>query len=161
MLDRATPIAVRPGASPITVGLVEGVDLTGLAVEADVASGPGRTLLLFVSAGCHGCIDLFAAARSREGLGLRDGDAIILVVKEPAAGLSELVGDVPTVVSPTAWKHYQVTGPPFFTWIDPACSTVATEGVAWGPGSIASAIADFHAGSPNLEVARLEPPKDA
>ena len=160
ILSQAVPIATRPGASPVPVRRVEGVDQEGRAVEIDVARGPGRTLLLFVSPSCQGCLDLFLAARAATGLGLREGDAVVLIVKEPSTALKDLVGDVVTVIAPEAWANYQVTGPPFFAWIDPGCSTVATEGVAWGAASIASAIAAFDAGSPALEVSRLKAPEE-
>ena len=95
-------------------------------------------LLLFLSAGCLGCLDLWEGlAELQAGLG---GAAHVAVVTkspgdEDAAAVEALrraadVSGVQVVMSTPAYRDYRVAGPPFLAVA--AGDAVLTEGVAWG-----------------------------
>ncbi len=159
MLEGAKPIAVRSGASSIALVPLDGVRLDGSRRTIEVGPTEPRQLALFLSVDCDGCLDLFAAARVPSSLGLGEADRVIVVLRsaeEPEPGrLIEMLGGVDHVIAPDAWLSYGVSGPPFFSLLDPAYATVATEGVAWGAASVAEAVRAARAGTPDVEVPRL------
>jgi hypothetical protein len=96
-------------------------------------------LLLFLSAGCLGCRDLW------EGLGelhagLGDACRLAVVTKSPGdedpEAIAALAGETPAefgiavVMSTSAYRDYRVGGPPFL--VVSGGGSVLTEGVAWG-----------------------------
>ncbi len=133
-LARLRPIPTyrdHPATSPVDV---EGVDPSGAPVRIEVLGSAEPVLLLFLSAACLGCRDLWdgtAELHSSLPVGVR----IVLVTrgaKEEDAGA--IAGLAPagcaTVMSSQAYRDYRVGGPPFLAvaWGD----EVRTEGVAWG-----------------------------
>ena len=157
VLKRSQPIAVERGGSPVPVSAIVGTD-------PSEASSPGLTLpvehptlLLFLSASCGGCADLFAGAQPTGGsLVCAEVRTLIVLrdVDDPALG--ELIGEAACVVAPSAWTAYQVTGAPFFALLMPGDATVTIEGVAWGADAVARSVARALSGDVSSEVPRLE-----
>jgi hypothetical protein len=120
-------------------GDVEGVDLEGRRVQVAVVGSGQWTLLVFLSAGCHGCLPIWEALADPVGSGLATDEVVVAVTRDPEiddpASLRPLVpAGTHVVMSSTAWAAYRVQGPPFFALVDGragAGPTVATEGVAW------------------------------
>jgi len=159
VLRRARPIPVERGASPVVPCDLVGVDLAGAPVSLHGAPAVEPLLLLFVSATCDGCLDLFAAAQRPTGALVGIGARVVLVLRsgdDPA--LDALVGTAEAVVSPQAWTDYRVDGAPFYSLVLPDRSTVATEGVAWGPEEVARSVVRGLAGELAVDVPRLEGP---
>lgn len=130
---------------------VSGVDLGGEPVEVPVL-GTGRwTLLVFLSTGCHGCLQIWEALADPVGTGLATDELVVAITRDPGqedlGALHSLVpGEAPVVMSSAAWAAYRVQGPPFFALVDGGDGSasgagtgvrVATEGVAWGVAQIA------------------------
>jgi hypothetical protein len=105
----------------------------------DVVQAAAPVLLLFLSAGCLGCLDLW------EGLaelhtGLHGTCRLAVVTKSPGdedpGAIARLAGAAPAefgiavVMSSPAYRDYRVGGPPFL--VVAGGSSVLTEGVAWG-----------------------------
>jgi hypothetical protein len=139
------------------VSAIEGVDLSGERANGLELPVPRPTLLLFLSAGCGGCVDLFAATQPSAGT-LASLDAEVLIVLRDASdpGLSELVGSASHVVAPQAWSAYRVDGAPFFSLLLPGLDVVGTEGVAWGAEAVAESVVRAMRGDLTVEVPRLE-----
>ena len=153
ILSRLRPIPTytdRPSTRPHDVDGV-GPDGAALGVEVEEAADP--VLLLFLSAGCLGCRDLWEGLPElRDGLG---GVSRLAVVtrspgeEDPAAiaaladGAAEAGIDV--VMSSTAFADYRVAGPPFL--VVAAADAVRTESVAWGlDQTLRIALAALHGG---------------
>jgi hypothetical protein len=96
-------------------------------------------LLLFLSAGCLGCRDLWDGLGAlRNGLG--DAARLAVVTRSPgdedAEAIAALADDAPqrlgvrVVMSAAAFRDYRVGGPPFL--VVAASDAVRTESVAWG-----------------------------
>ena len=156
VLARATPIPSGRGASPVQPAAISGREVGG----GEVVVAPPREhrlLLLFLAADCSGCDDLVDAAGAGERFGIEESDELLVLLRAEAPSLSTRLGSARAIVAPGAFRSYRVTGPPFFALVDPAFETVATEGVAWGVASIVDAVAAARAGSPVVELARLEP----
>jgi hypothetical protein len=164
VLNGVSTVPVNRGASPIEVVPIEGKDLEGRSVRWDPRRGVGSTLLLFLSTTCDGCRDLFAALEDPREMGAEPDTKIILLFRSLSsvdrAQLKDLARGFSCVESQTTWEQYKVAGPPFFTYIDPHFDTVGTEGVAWGPESVASAVEAARAGTPGLEAVRMDPGAD-
>ena len=96
-------------------------------------------LLLFLSAGCLGCRDLWEGLAELQA-GLAGAARLAVVTKSPgdesAEAITALAGDAPAalgielVMSTAAYRDYRVAGPPFLTVA--AADAVRTESVAWG-----------------------------
>jgi hypothetical protein len=96
-------------------------------------------LLLFLSAGCIGCRDLWDGLGNLHA-GLGDGCRLAVVTKGPededTGRIAALAGAEPerlgisVVMSTPAYRDYRVGGAPFLVVTD--ATTVRTEGVAWG-----------------------------
>jgi hypothetical protein len=160
ILARAQPIPVQRGASPIEARDLVGRFLDGTEAVITPATALGHTLLLFASASCNGCHELLAAASEPERFGLSSKhDSVLVVVRdnEPRDELLSLLANASCVEAPEAFVAYGVTGTPFFSLVSPSRSTVATEGVAWGVDSVKTAVEAALAGSPSVEVGRLQP----
>jgi hypothetical protein len=133
-LRRLRPIPTyrdHPATSPVDV---EGHDPAGVAIHVPVLGAADPVLLLFLSAGCLGCLDLWentAALRRSIPVGVR----LAIVTRGPEAEEAGAVAalappGVPTVMSTQAYDDYLVTGPPFLVLA--TATAVLTEGVAWG-----------------------------
>jgi hypothetical protein len=139
ILRRLRPIPTdRPPAPACDV---VGVSPSGAPVRVEVVGETAPVLLLFLSAACVGCRDLW------EGLpvfdaGLGGACRLAVVTRSPTdedspsvatlARLADRAGDrpVPVVMSTPAYRDYRVDGPPFYAVVGPA--VVLGEGVAWG-----------------------------
>jgi hypothetical protein len=139
ILRRLRPIPTYTDHPTTTPHDVEGVDPAGAVSTVDVVEAAAPVLLLFLSAACIGCLDLW------EGLGeLQAGlDArcrLAVVTKGPGdedpgriaalAGAAPVESGVPVVMSTPAYRDYRVSGPPFMVVVD--ATAVRTESVAWG-----------------------------
>jgi hypothetical protein len=139
ILRRLRPIPTytdRPTTRPHDV---VGVGLDGQARRIDVEHAADPVLLLFLSAGCLGCRDLWdGLAQLRAGLA---GAARLVVVTrtpgdEDPAAIAALAGDddallgIEIVMSTPAFADYRVAGPPFLAVA--TADAVLTESVAWG-----------------------------
>lgn len=134
LLRRLRPVPTyrdQPATSPRDV---VGVEPGGAPRTIAVLGNAEPVLLLFLSAVCTGCRDLW------EGIGeVRAGlpDRVRLAVVTPGPG-SEDAGAIAalappgtdTVMSAQAFADYGVAGPPFLVVVD--AEKVRTEGVAWG-----------------------------
>jgi hypothetical protein len=141
ILRRARPIPTyrdHPATSPTDI---EGVTPAGEVVTVGLTGSVIPTLLLFLSATCMGCLDLWEGT-AELGRALPEGVRIVIVTKGPdqveAGAIAVLApADTPVVMSSDAFRHYRVGGPPFLVLI--AGGEVRTEGVAWGIGETARA----------------------
>jgi hypothetical protein len=143
ILRRLRPIPTdrRPGPASD----VEGVDPGGGPRSVVVVGAAAPVLLLFLSAACVGCLDLWEGlSEFRAGLpepcrlavvtrspGDEDASAVATLARSAtwdAAGRAD--DPVPVVMSTAAYSDYRVGGPPFYAVVGPA--TVLGEGVAWG-----------------------------
>jgi hypothetical protein len=150
ILRRARPIPTyrdHPATSPVDV---TGIDLGGTPIHVPIVGNAEPVLLLFLSAGCLGCRDLWDGTEELRR-SIPDGIRIVIVVKGPgqgglhehehddAAALAALAPpDVATVMSTQAYLDYRVGGPPFLVLA--TGHEVLTEGVAWGVEETARAV---------------------
>jgi hypothetical protein len=139
ILRRLRPIPTTPGPPTTVPRDVVGVSPDGTPCRVDVEEAAAPVLLLFLSAGCVGCRDLWdSLAVLRTGLG--DAARLAVVTRSPgdedAEAIAALAGDaprrfeVPVVMSAAAFRDYRVGGPPFL--VVAASDAVRTESVAWG-----------------------------
>jgi hypothetical protein len=139
ILRRLRPIPTYSGHPSTTPQDVAGVDPAGAARSVDVVGSTAPVLLLFLSAGCMGCRDLWEGLGDLQA-GLGDGCRLAVLTKGPededpgriaalAGAAPERLG-IPVVMSTQAYRDYRVSGPPFLVVTDAA--VVRTEGVAWG-----------------------------
>jgi hypothetical protein len=160
ILAAAKPIDDRRGASRAPLAPFGALLPDGSVTEVGVPDAH-RLLLLFLSLNCDGCRDLFAASKDPTSFGLESGDQVLVVVREveDEVRLRLLLDGATGVSSTEAFETYRVAGAPFFVLLDPRYATVATEGVAWGVASVLSAVAATMAGTPAVEVDRLDEPR--
>jgi hypothetical protein len=139
ILRRLRPIPTTPGPPTTVPRDVAGVAPDGTPCRVEVEAAAAPVLLLFLSAGCLGCRDLWAGlAALRTGLG--DAARLAVVTRSPgdeeAEAIAALAGEaqqrlgVPVVMSTGAFRDYRVGGPPFL--VVAASDAVRTESVAWG-----------------------------
>ncbi len=139
ILSRLRPIPTTVGPPTTAPRDVVGLDPAGAPCRIQVVEAAAPVLLLFLSAGCLGCRDLWEGlAGLHAGL---DGAARLAVVtrsageEDPAAIAALAAGaatgpEVAVVMSSSAFTHYRVAGPPFL--VVTAADAVRTESVAWG-----------------------------
>ena len=118
---------------------VVGVGLDGLARRIDVEQAADPVLLLFLSAGCLGCRDLWEGLAQLHA-GLAGAARLVVVTRTPGdedhAAIAALAGDdvdrlgIEIVMSTPAFADYRVGGPPFLSVA--TADAVLTESVAWG-----------------------------
>lgn len=134
ILSRLRPIPTyrdHPATSPCDIA---GVRPDGSTVTLRIEESKDVTLLLFLSADCLGCQDLWhGTAELRRAL--PEGVGTVIVTRGPeyedARAIAELAPpDVTTVMSSAAYGDYRVGGAPFLVVVDG--NGVRTEGVAWG-----------------------------
>jgi hypothetical protein len=134
ILRRLRPIPTyrdHPATSPVDV---EGVDPAGTSVHIPIVGNAEPAFLLFLSAGCLGCRDLWEGTEELRR-SIPEGVRIVIVAKGPeqedAASIAALAPpDALTVMSSQAYLDYRVGGPPFLVLV--TGHEVLTEGVAWG-----------------------------
>ncbi len=117
---------------------MSGVAPNGHAVRIDVVEATAPVLLLFLSADCLGCRDLWAGLSDLQS-GLGRVARLAVVTKEPPAeepdAIVSLAGGAhgrlraPVVMSTAAFAAYRAAAP-FLVLATP--DAVLTEGVAWG-----------------------------
>ena len=139
ILRRLRPIPTYTDHPTTTPHDVVGVRPDGASSRIDVREAAAPVLLLFLSADCLGCRDLWEGLPAlHDGLA---GAARLAVItrdkeEESAEAVTALAGDAPgalgidLVMSSQAYRDYRVGGPPFLTLA--AADRVRTESVAWG-----------------------------
>ena len=133
-LRRLRPIPTyrdHPATSPVDI---EGVDPTGAPARVPIVGNAEPALLLFLSAACLGCRDLWDGTEELRR-SIPEGVRIVIVAKGPeqedAGAIRALAPPgTPTVISSQAYRDYRVGGPPFLVVV--TGHEVVTEGVAWG-----------------------------
>jgi hypothetical protein len=133
-LRRLRPIPTyrdHPATSPVDV---EGADPAGAPAHVSIVGFPEPNLLLFLSATCLGCRDLWEGTDELRR-SIPAGVRITIVTKGPehedAVSITALAPPgTPTVMSSQAYRDYRVGGPPFLVLV--TGNEVLTEGVAWG-----------------------------
>ena len=138
ILRRLRPIPTTAGPPTTRPRDVSGIDPDGVPCRVDVEAAAAPVVLLFLTADCLGCRDLWSGlAKLHAGL---DAVARLAVVTKSApeddpASIRELAGDVPSglgvpvVMSTPAFGHYRAAAP-FLVVVTP--DQVLAEGVAWG-----------------------------
>ena len=137
ILRRLRPIPTSVGPPSTRPRDVLGQTPDGASCRVEVVEAAAPVVLLFLSAACLGCLDLW------EGLGpLRAGLAgaarLAVVTRSPcdedASAIAALAVGAPAgvvvVMSSEAFGDYRVAGPPFLVVAD--AEAVRTESVAWG-----------------------------
>ncbi len=138
ILRRLRPIPTTVGPPTTTPRDVVGVAPDGRAARIDVLAATAPVLLLFLSADCIGCHDLWAGlSELRAGLGR--GTVLAVVTKAPPVEDPDIVATLaaddaghlraPVVMSQSAFTDYHAAAP-FLALVTPAA--VLAEGVAWG-----------------------------
>jgi hypothetical protein len=104
-----------------------------------VVEAAAPALLLFLSAACLGCRDLWEGLHALHA-GLAGAARLVVVTRDPGEespdAIAALAGHAPAtegidlVMSSEAYRDYRVGGPPFLTLA--AADRVRTESVAWG-----------------------------
>ena len=144
ILRRARPIPTyrdHPATSPVDI---HGVTPAGGPVSIDLEGPAQPTLLLFLSASCQGCRDLWEGTAELQQA-LPEGVRTVIVTRGPdhedAGAIAALApADTEVVMSSGAFRDYRVGGPPFLVVVDHG--EVRTEGVAWGIGETVRATRD-------------------
>ena len=139
MLRRLRPIPTSVGRPATTPRDIVGVAPDGTARRIEVVEAAAPILLLFLSAGCVGCRDLWEGLAELQA-GLAGRARLAVVTKSPgderAEAITALAADAPAtlgidlVMSTAAYRDYRVAGPPFLSLA--AADAVRTESVAWG-----------------------------
>jgi hypothetical protein len=139
ILRRLRPIPTYAGRPTTIPRDVVGVGPDRLVRVVDVAHAAEPVLLLFLSAGCLGCRDLW------EGLGelhagLAGAARLVAVTRDPGeedpGAITALAGadvaplGIEVVMSSSAFWDYRVGGPPFLAVV--TADAVLAESVAWG-----------------------------
>jgi hypothetical protein len=141
ILRRARPVPTYRDHPATVPHDVVGVDPEGAPVSVSIIGSAEPVLLLFLSADCLGCRDLWEGLAVL-GRSLPTGVGVVVVTHDPAredsAAIAALApASTTTVMSSQAFGDYRVGGPPFFVLV--TGNEVLTEGVAWGTGETARA----------------------
>jgi hypothetical protein len=134
LLRRLRPIPTYRDHPATTPHDVVGTDPQGEPLTIPILGSTAPALLLFLSADCLGCQDLWQGLEQVR-VGLPDDVRLVVVTRGPETEDARSIaasrpGDTPTVMSTPAFADYQVAGPPFLVVVD--AQAVRTEGVAWG-----------------------------
>ncbi len=139
ILRRLRPIPTYTDHPAATPHDVVGVTADGVDCRIEVVEAAAPVLLLFLSADCLGCRDLWEGLRALHA-GLAGAARLVVVTRSPgeerAEAVAALAGDAPglegidLVMSSQAYRDYRVGGPPFLSVA--AADGVRTESVAWG-----------------------------
>jgi hypothetical protein len=141
ILHRVRPVPTYRDHPATSACDIEGVGPDGSAVTVPIRGSSGPFLLLFLSADCHGCRDLWDGTAAL-GRALPAAVRSVIVTRGPehedAGAIAALAPeDVTTVMSSAAYADYRVAGAPFLVLV--AGDDVLTEGVAWGVAETARA----------------------
>ena len=139
ILRRLRPIPTyvdRPTTRPRDV---VGVGPDGRTRVVGVEHAAEPVLLLFLSAGCLGCRDLWEGLTGLHA-GLAGAARLVALTKDPGeedpgaiaalAGADVAPWGIEVVMSSQAFRDYRVGGPPFLAVV--RADAVLTESVAWG-----------------------------
>jgi hypothetical protein len=139
ILRRLRPIPTNTGPPTTAPHDIVGVTPEGIPCCIDVVEAAAPVLLLFLSAACLGCRDLWEGLPELHA-GLSGAARLVAVTRGPGEespeAIAALAGDAPAtdgielVMSTEAYRDYRVTGPPFLSVA--AADRVLTESVAWG-----------------------------
>ena len=139
ILRRLQPIPTYADHPTTTPHDIVGRAPDGTPCRIAVVESAAPVLLLFLSAACLGCRDLWEGLTELHA-GLAGAARLVVVTRSPGEESPEaiiaLAGDAPTtpglelVMSSEAYRDYRVGGPPFLTVA--AADGVRTESVAWG-----------------------------
>ncbi len=136
LLRRLRPIPTYRDHPATTGADVEGVAPDGDRRRVEVIGADEPVLLLFLSSSCSGCADFWTGAPALDG-SLGTSASVVIVTQGPdqedieaIAQLSAAAPGVEVVMSSQVYRHYRVSGPPFFVLV--IGTEVRTEGVAWG-----------------------------
>jgi hypothetical protein len=139
ILRRLRPIPTYTDHPTTTPHDIVGVAPDGTPCRIDVVEAAAPVLLLFLSAACLGCRDLWEGLHELHA-GLDGAARLVVVTRDPGEespeDITALAGDAPAtpglelVMSTRAYRDYRVGGPPFLAVAAP--DRVRTEGVAWG-----------------------------
>ncbi len=139
ILRRLRPIPTYTDHPTTTPHDIVGVTPDGASCRIEVVEAAAPVLLLFLSAACLGCRDLWEGLRALH-TGLAGAARLAVVTRGPGEespeAITALAGDAPRstgielVMSTEAYRDYRVGGPPFLTVA--AADGVRTESVAWG-----------------------------
>ncbi len=150
ILRRLRPIPTSPGPPSTLPADVVGETPDGASCRVDVVEAAAPVLLLFLSAACLGCADLWEGLGELQA-GLGDAARLAVLTRSPrtedAAAVAALSTGAPdgvaVVMSTEAFDHYRVAGPPFLVVAAP--EAVRTESVAWGvEQTLATALKALH-----------------
>ncbi len=139
ILRRLRPIPTYVDHPTTTPHDVAGVGTDGLPCRVEVVEAAAPVLLLFLSAACLGCRDLWEGLAELDD-GLAGEARVAAVTRDPGeedpAAIAALAGaaarrpGLAVVMSSAAFDDYRVAGPPFLVVAGP--DGVRTESVAWG-----------------------------
>lgn len=138
ILRRLRPIPTTAGPPTTRPRDIVGVGPDGVPCRVDVVKTTAPVLLLFLTADCLGCRDLWAALdelHARLGSAARVAVVTRSAPADDPAAIRELAGDaparlgVPVVMSTPAFAHYRAASP-FLVVAAP--DAVLAESVAWG-----------------------------
>ena len=154
ILRRLRPIPTSLGPPTTEPRDVRGTRTDGTPCRIPVEGSVEPVLLLFLSAGCLGCRDLWEGIDELSS-GLVGVSRLAVVTRDPGeedpGSIVALTGEagaprgVPVVMSSEAFGHYKVAGPPFL--VVAAGGAVRTESVAWGVEQTLRTALDALAGS--------------
>jgi hypothetical protein len=139
ILRRLRPIPTYTDHPTTTPHDIVGCAPDGTPCRIDVVEAAAPVLLLFLSAACLGCRDLWEGLTDLHA-GLAGAGRLVVVTRSPGEespeAITALAGDAPgspgldLVMSSEAYRDYRVGGPPFLAVA--AADGVRTESVAWG-----------------------------
>ncbi|HEY5385763.1 MAG TPA: hypothetical protein VIJ56_11060 [Acidimicrobiales bacterium] len=139
ILRRLRPIPTYTDPPTTTPHDIVGRAPDGTPCRIAVVEAAAPVLLLFLSAACLGCRDLWEGITELHA-GLAGAARLVVVTRslgeESPEAITALAGDAPDtpglelVMSSEAYRDYRVGGPPFLTVV--AADGVRTESVAWG-----------------------------
>jgi hypothetical protein len=139
ILRRLRPIPTYTDHPSTTPHDIVGCAPDGSPCRIDVVEAAAPALLLFLSADCLGCRDLWEGLQELHD-GLAGNARLVVVTRSPGEerpeAITALAGDAPAtpglelVMSTQAYRDYRVGGPPFLAVA--ATDGVRAESVAWG-----------------------------
>ena len=146
---RPIPSGVGDAAPAWAASDLDGVRPDGTPVTVSIADTGRPVLLVFLSTGCDGC-DAFW-----QGLSEPPSDVeVVVVTKGPdAVSAAEVAilaggaGDLPVVMSDTAWSDYRVTGYPFLVLVEPGSRRIVGESVGFAWPDVGALVAKLDRGS--------------
>jgi hypothetical protein len=138
ILGRLRPIPTSVGPPATRPRDVSGVGLDGAPLRVDVVEATAPVVILFLTAECRGCRDLWSGlAELHAGIGTRARLAVVTksAPEDDRESVLALAGDVPSrlgipvVMSTPTFGHYRAAAP-FLVVVTPG--EVLAESVAWG-----------------------------